>query len=140
VLAPATIQSIALASPLPVQSGDRVCFRITGQSSAKVHGARACSIRVRSLTTGQVLFAVETGQCGVTIPDDGPFTIEVELQFNVPAGVYAVETSVWDRATHRDVARGPSLTLQVEDGQMFFGTVQMLPRMHLMAADLAAVS
>jgi hypothetical protein len=53
--------------------------------------------------------------------------------------VYSVETSVWSNARQRDVARGPSLTLQVELGPVFTGTVQMLPRMHLVAGDRVSV-
>jgi ABC-type polysaccharide/polyol phosphate transport system ATPase subunit len=134
-----TIHSIALASRAPVRSGDRARFRITGVTSSAFDGPRVCSIRVRSLTTGTRVFAVETDQCGITLPDDGPFTMEVELQFNVPPDVYSVETSVWSNARQRDVARGPALTLQVELGPVFTGTVQMLPRMHLLASDRVSV-
>jgi lipopolysaccharide transport system ATP-binding protein len=133
-----TIQSISLASRPPVRSGDRARFVITGVTSSDYLGPRACSIRVRSLTTGQRLFAVETDQCGIELPHDGPFALEVELQLNVPPGVYGVETTVWSADARHNAAHGPSLTLQVEEGQAFTGTVQMLPRMHLLAGDLVS--
>ena len=78
-------------------------------------------------------FAISTRECGVELPENGPFEVEIELQFNVPPGVVSVETSVWDRTTHRDLARGPAATLQLMEGMKFAGTVHMQPRMHLAA-------
>ena len=92
---------------------------------------------MRSLATGKVLFAVASEQCGVILPQDGPFEMMLELQFNVPPGVYGVETAVWDRATQRDIARGPSVTLQIAEGMRFYGSVQMHPQMQLVSAPLA---
>ncbi|HEY9449691.1 MAG TPA: ABC transporter ATP-binding protein [Gemmatimonadaceae bacterium] len=135
---PTTIETLTLmprtSSPL---SGDRVRFRLTGTVSGSISGPRSCSLRVRAMNTGKTLFAATTQQCGITLPEDGPFEIELELQFNVPHGVYSIETSVWDRATHRDVARGPAVTLQILEGQSFFGSVHMQPSMRLLPAHLA---
>jgi hypothetical protein len=83
------------------------------------------------MNTGKSLFAIATSECGVELPEEGPFEVAIELQFNIPAGVVSVETSIWDRATHRDVARGPAATLQLVEGIRFAGSVHMQPRMQL---------
>lgn len=126
------IDSIELAIPgtMP-RSGERVRFRLSGSVNGALEGPRSCAVRVREMNTGKSLFAISTRECGVELPPDGPFEVDIELQFNVPAGVIAVETSVWDRITHRDLARGPSVTLQLGEGMKFAGGVHMQPRMHL---------
>jgi ABC-type polysaccharide/polyol phosphate transport system ATPase subunit len=134
---PTRLQTIAVLSPAPLASGEHVRFRVTGTTVGSLPGPRSCSIRVRSLATGKVLFAVASEQCGVILPQDGPFEMMLELQFNVPPGVYGVETAVWDRATQRDIARGPSVTLQIAEGMRFYGSVQMHPQMQLVSAPLA---
>jgi ABC-type polysaccharide/polyol phosphate transport system ATPase subunit len=127
-----TIESIELVrSGAPPRSGESARFRLRGSVDSSKGGPRTCAIRVREMNTGKSLFAISTSECGVELPEDGPFEVEIELQFNVPAGVVAVETAVWDRATHRDVARGPSATLQLMEGMKFTGSVHMQPRMRL---------
>lgn len=128
-----TLDSLTLVpSGAPPRSGERVRFRLRGSVNGALKGPRSCSLRVREMNTGKSLFTISTRECGVELPEDGPFDIEMDLQFNVPQGVFAVETSVWDRATHRDLARGPSVTLQVIEGMKFTGSVHMQPRMRLL--------
>jgi ABC-type polysaccharide/polyol phosphate transport system ATPase subunit len=136
---PVGLASFALVAPATPCSGDRVHLRLTGTVNPEIPGRKACTLRVRALATGKVLFAVSTEQCGVVLPEEGSFELDIELELNVSAGVYAVETAVWDRAVQRDVLRGPSITLQVAEGQAFSGTVQMHPRMHLAQGALHEV-
>lgn len=134
-----SIEALTLVSgDGPPRSGDRVSFRLTGSVNGALKGPRTCSLRVREMNTGKSLFVISTKECGVVFPEDGPFEVELELQFNVQQGVYAVETSVWDRNTHRDVARGPSVTLHIIEGQAFTGSVHMQPRMRLLSSELAS--
>jgi ABC-type polysaccharide/polyol phosphate transport system ATPase subunit len=134
-----TIDSIELAAPGTVpRSGERVCFRLRGSIDGALKGPRSCAVRVREMNTGKSLFAISTRECGVELPENGPFDVEMELQFNVPPGVIAVETSVWDRTTQRDLARGPSVTLQLMEGMKFAGSVHMQPRMRLLPSRPAA--
>jgi ABC-type polysaccharide/polyol phosphate transport system ATPase subunit len=133
-----TIESIEMVrTGEPPRSGGSARFRLRGSVDSSKGGPRSCAVRVREMNTGKSLFAISTRECGVELPEDGPFEVEIELQFNVPAGVVAVETAVWDRATHRDVARGPSATLQLMEGMKFAGSVHMQPRMRLVTAGPA---
>jgi ABC-type multidrug transport system ATPase subunit len=134
-----TIESIEMiSSGEPARSGESARFLLRGSVDASKEGPRSCAIRVREMNTGKSLFAISTRECGVELPESGPFEVEIELQFNVPPGVVAVETSVWDRTTHRDVARGPSATLQLMEGMKFTGSVHMQPRMRLVEPRPAA--
>jgi ABC-type polysaccharide/polyol phosphate transport system ATPase subunit len=134
-----TIDSIEMVSQgESPRSGERTRFRLRGSVDARKEGPRSCAIRVREMNTGKSLFVISTRECGVELPENGPFEVEIELEFNVPPGVLAVETAVWDRATHRDLARGPSATLQLVQGLKFTGSVHMQPRMRLVEPQDAA--
>jgi hypothetical protein len=136
-----TIESIEMvSSDGPPRSGESTRFRLRGSVDGSKEGPRSCAIRVREMNTGKSLFAISTSECGVNLPENGPFEVDIELRFNVPAGVVSVETSVWDRATHRDLARGPSATLQLMEGMKFAGSVHMQPRMQLVAPRSAAAN
>jgi len=134
-----TIESIEMVrSGGPARSGESARFILRGSVDSSREGPRSCAIRVREMNTGKSLFAISTRECGVELPENGRFDVEIELQFNVPPGVIAVETAVWDRATHRDLARGPSVTLQLVEGIKFAGSVHMQPRMRLVAQARAS--
>lgn len=134
-----TIESIELiSSDQSPHSGGRARFRLRGSIDESKGGPRSCALRVREMNTGKSLFAITTDECGVELPEHGPFEVEIELQFNIPPGVVAVETAVWDRTTHRELSRGPSVTLQLMEGTKFSGSVHMQPRMNLVAPRSAA--
>jgi hypothetical protein len=61
----------------------------------------------------------------------GPFELEIDLQMNLPPGIYLVETVVWDQTREADAARGPSACVEVIEGVGFYGTVQLNPRLRL---------
>ncbi len=136
-----TFDSLTLESPLPVRSGERAQFRLTGVvgDDAPDAASRACTIRVRALSTGRLIFSATASDCGALLPARGPFEMEVELQFNVAPGVYSLELAVWDAESQRDVVTGPGATLQVEAGALTFtGTAHLLPRVRVAALPSAA--
>jgi hypothetical protein len=59
----------------------------------------------------------------------------MELQMNVPPGVYVLETAVWDRNVGRFVASGPSARAEVRGGPGFWGEVQLNPHVQLLSED-----
>lgn len=86
-------------------------------------------LRVRSAQTGESVFETSTDRLGGTLPLSGTFEVAVELQMNVPAGVYVIESSVWDRQIGRSSFTGPVAYIDVQGGDEFTGTVQMNPRL-----------
>jgi ABC-type polysaccharide/polyol phosphate transport system ATPase subunit len=140
VLAPARSAAPVAESPLRVEelqlpqaelrSGGRVRFAVRG---AVAEGGLPDSIegivvRVRSAQNGQSVFVTSTARLGVALPPSGPFELTVELQLNVPAGIYGVEVTPWDRYRGKPLP-GVNGYLQVQPGPDFSGAVQMNPVM-----------
>jgi ABC-type polysaccharide/polyol phosphate transport system ATPase subunit len=125
------LDSIALAGPQPVPSGERVRVVLEGYAPPPRNGARGIvGLRVRSLHTGEVVFGTRTLLHHVELPS-GPFELTVELQLNVPAGVYAIESSVGHWRRGRDARTGPAILVHVDGGPGFWGPVQMNSVMHV---------
>jgi ABC-type polysaccharide/polyol phosphate transport system ATPase subunit len=97
-------------------------------------------LRVRSAQTGESVFETSSDRLGVVLPDAGNFELRAELQLNVPAGVYVLESSVWDRQIGRSSFTGPVVYLDVRGGADFSGNVQMNPRLTIDAPDIGAAS
>ncbi len=133
---PIQVDRVSLGTPRPVPSGERVRLVVRGSVAQEAQrDTEEVAVRVRALHTGQVIFATDNGRCGVELPLSGPFTLEVDLQMNVPPGIYAVETSVWNRRRSQFVAQLLSVTVHVEEGPTFWGSVQLNPEMRLSAAS-----
>ncbi|HXE56440.1 MAG TPA: ABC transporter ATP-binding protein [Gemmatimonadales bacterium] len=122
------------ASDRPVASGERVGLTLRGTVPVREESlGETIGIRVRALHTGQVVYATGTGDWGISLPEAGAFALVVELQMNLPEGLYAVETYAWDPLRHLETARGPSRTVQVKGGRPFWGSVQLNSRLRLEA-------
>jgi ABC-type polysaccharide/polyol phosphate transport system ATPase subunit len=129
---PVRIDSVESSAADSIESGNRVELRLTGNilrpPETPVYLA---GVRVRALSTGQQVFSCDSTNLRVPMPEQGPFTVGLELQLNVPPGKYLVETAAWDPRHHRDAFTGPTLLLTVSEGRPFSGAVQMNPRMWL---------
>jgi lipopolysaccharide transport system ATP-binding protein len=128
------LHTLELVSEPTLRSGDRVRLVATGTIALDdVSHLEPFNVRVRSLRTGEVLFATSNGRCGVPLRGPGPFTLEVELQMNVQPGLYSIETVVWERTQEADIVFGPSVTVEVEDRDTtFWGPVQMNPHIRVL--------
>jgi lipopolysaccharide transport system ATP-binding protein len=115
-------------------------------SGSRVGGTLSCAVResgwidpesvalrIRSAQTGETLFETSTLHLGVGLPNEGVFTVELDLQLNVPPGHYLVESFVWDRIMERESFTGPATHLEVLGGTEFRGSVQMNPQIRLAA-------
>lgn len=126
---PVRIERLHVESDLPVVSGQHVRLRLNGVAGEQAEGRfDPYTIYVRSAQTGKLVFGVHGTNLGMAAPVDGPFEAELELQLNVPAGIYAIETVVRDIASGKRSGRGPVVYVQVADSDRFEGTVQMNPR------------
>ena len=129
---PFHLEALILESAEPILSGGPARFRIAGQvSGLDPNSADTVGLRVRAVQTGQVLYATSTRDWQLSIPTDSAFDLEIELQVNVPPGIYSFESVVYDTKLRQDVLVGPSRVMQVQPGAPFGGSVQMNSRMCL---------
>jgi ABC-type polysaccharide/polyol phosphate transport system ATPase subunit len=147
VLAPSRSAAPSGETPLRVEemrlpdtemrSGERMLFTVRGTvpRGGLPDAIEGIAIRVRSAQHGQLVFSTSTARLGVTLPPQGPFELTVELQLNVPAGIYGIEVVPWDRHRGKPLP-GVSGYVQVRPGVDFSGAVQMNPVMSV--AVLAA--
>ena len=106
-------------------SGERVEFEIVGASPLERNGTRGVvGLRVRSLETNSIIFASGTETHDLDLPP-GPFGLRIGLEMNVPPGLYAIESEVWQGGHERDSRNGPTTLVRVSGGPSFTGSVQM---------------
>ena len=118
------------------RSGEAI--RIDLECSVRADGwsdSESVSLRIRSPQSGEILFSTSTLRLGTSLPNAGEFRLAFELQLNVPAGVYLIESYVWDRIMERESFAGPRIHLEVRGGDDFEGAIQMNPRAYLQGAD-----
>jgi ABC-type polysaccharide/polyol phosphate transport system ATPase subunit len=119
------LESIAVTSPQPVLSGEPLTVAIWGSAPPDdgVH-PRAVVVRVRSLETGHLIYATNNRARGLELPV-GAFELTVELEMNVPQGMYSLESLVGTGTRDRDVRNGPATLVHVKGGPTFSGSVQL---------------
>jgi hypothetical protein len=129
---PVQIDSVDLHGPDPVRSGEVVRFRVSGVIRGRPESElEYVGLRLRALHNARLVFATSSTRCQVNFPESGPFALDVELQMNLPAGSYVIETTVWDVERELDASPGPKLVINVTEGASFYGEVQCNPRMVL---------
>jgi len=136
---PIVLEGLAFESDVPVRSGDRMRATVRGTVAADgiPDAIEGLVVTVRSAQTGERLFSSSTRRLGVELPPRGSFELALELQLNVPPGIYGLEVMVWDR--QRGGATGQRLGgyMQVTEGRDFSGPVQMNGAMQVLALDPA---
>lgn len=122
---PMGLTSIAIASNLPVASGDRLRLLLRGAVEPPGLGGRRLSLLVRSVQTGQLVFLCHYTAETLRLPARASFELEISLQANVAGGLYAIETGVWDPLKRYFTLQGPQVVVQVAETDSFFGPVNM---------------
>jgi ABC-type polysaccharide/polyol phosphate transport system ATPase subunit len=126
---PIQINSVRLDSAGPIPTGSYFRTHISG--SVREHArpdSLTIAVFVRSLNTGHIVFVTGTSVSGIRLPTEGAIDLVLDLQANVPEGLYSIEPHVWDLRLKREIAWGPSVTIQVEPNEIFSGSVNMNPR------------
>ena len=116
-----------------VTSGQWIELTLSGEivDGARLGSTAGIGVIVRSMTSGQLAFSINSEALGVPLPSNGPFTAEIELQLNVSPGIYTIETVVKDLQTKKIEYTGPWMSVKVSRGVTFGGPVQMNPRIRL---------
>ncbi|MGH7629361.1 MAG: ABC transporter ATP-binding protein [Gemmatimonadales bacterium] len=127
---PVELHTVELPNPGPVRSGEWLQLRVRGRITRPVtEDLEHVGLRIRALHTGEAVFATSSKHCRLQLPEVGPFTVDTELQVNVPPGSYVAETAVWDPRHAREAFTGPVIRIDVMEGPSFWGPVQMNARM-----------
>ncbi|MEP7065322.1 MAG: ABC transporter ATP-binding protein [Gemmatimonadota bacterium] len=135
------IDSMIVNAPDQVPSGTVITVTLTGTVRPHWTGTReSVVLRVASVETGTTVFSTDTALSGVALPYAGPFTLEMDLQLNVPANVYTIQSLVLDTLTSREVFPGPGAQIDVGEGPPFVGSVQMNPRVRMREGEHAGAS
>jgi lipopolysaccharide transport system ATP-binding protein len=115
------------------KSGSRFSLRVTGEVRSRddLASVEAVGVRLRSTGTGEIVSVTSSRRCGVTIDEVGPFAVDVEMQLNVPPGVYMVEVHPYDSRGRRPLQQSLSAAVTVLEGPDFVGRVQLNTRMRL---------
>lgn len=127
-----SIRLVEIAGPFPsqVSPGDRVRLHVRGEVLRPVDGSKpTVGVRVRMLPREELLFVAHTAGCGLPLPNEGPFELEIELQMNVGPGSYRAQAAAWDLRDLREIARGPSTLIGVGAEGSASGMVYASPRM-----------
>lgn len=128
--APIHIDTFSPLQDRPVESGEYARFRLRGRVLERgVREELSVGLRILSTQSGEILFTTSNKSCDAPLPEEGPFELELAIQMNVPPGLYALESGLWDSKRGKSAGHGPSAHVQVQ-GQEFYGEVQMNPRMH----------
>jgi homopolymeric O-antigen transport system ATP-binding protein len=132
------IDSLQVNGVESVPSGSDVTVTLHGTVRDGVAAAhQAVHLRVHSAQTIEPVFSTNTKLCGVQLPGEGAFALDVKLQMNVPPMVYTIHARIWDTLTEREVHPGPRTQVMVTESAAFFGTVQMNPRLRLRTGESA---
>jgi len=126
---PIAFRSAVILDGADIRSGDWCTVRVEGV----VHGHVAPTIdplliRVRSLTTGKVVFVSGLRQLGLELPQGRGFVANVQLQANLAPGSYLIEAASLDTLTRQNLAHSPATMLRVTDPGTFRGTAQLNAR------------
>lgn len=129
------IERLEMPSAETIPSGGRVAIALHCSVSGRTAGSESVGIRLRSSHTGEPVFETSALALGQELPDSGRYVVHIELQLNVPGGVYPLESFVWNRLAGRQLAAGPGGAVQVRGGPEFHGTVQMNPTLRVHAEE-----
>lgn len=124
-----TLYSAQLEGNTEVRSGEWCALRIEGSVNTPLQPSiDPVVIRVRSLTSGRIVYLTGVQQLGAETPTSGRFAATVELQANLAPGSYLLETVSMDTLAHREIAHGPAAMLRVTDPGTFRGSAQLNAR------------
>jgi ABC-type polysaccharide/polyol phosphate transport system ATPase subunit len=129
---PLAIHSLEIHGSGEVPSGRDVKVTLRGSVLAPADEPRyAVSLAVHSPESIEPVFTTNTRLCGVALPREGDFVLDVMLQMNVPVNVYTIRARIWDVEKNRECFPGPAAQVRVVESAAFFGPVQMNPRLQL---------
>ena len=131
-----SIKELSFPDGNRVESGQRLRVRAVIAAEERQPGViEPLAFLLRNSRTGAVISVVGTEMGGLLVPQ-AEVAVEMSLQLNVPPGVYALETMVYDLRGSTSIEHGPAGVVVVGAGQDFKGAVQLNAEMSLEAAQI----
>jgi hypothetical protein len=126
---PVVWQSLALESdPGTVTPGQRLNVQLGGTVRRADVSELELGVRVWSMPTEQRVAAMVMPASRLTLPSDGPFTLDVSFAANLGPGTYRLQAVAWHAPTLREWASGPSVLLEVSRVLGSNGSIFLDPR------------
>lgn len=131
--APIRITTIEGESAGAVPAGARARLVVRGDVGPDGPDGATLGLYVRSLPAEEVVFSTHAEACGIQLREPGPFAVQLDLHLALGPGRYRIQPMVWHLERQRELARGPSWTLEVRKAPASFGAVHLDPRMRRLA-------
>ena len=119
-----------------VAPGESVALHMVGAIAPSEGDVTHYSVGVRISSTqdGHVVATASTSRAGVPLAS-GPFEVDMQLDMNVPPGVYRFDAFTWDTVADREVGVTASLFVQVREMPGVHGGVAFVrPRVRVRSA------
>jgi lipopolysaccharide transport system ATP-binding protein len=126
---PVLWQSLTLESdPGTVTPGQRLNVQLGGTVRRADVSELELGVRVWSMPTEQRVAAMVMPASRLTLPSDGPFTLDVSFAANLGPGTYRLQAVAWHAPTMREWASGPSVLIEVSRMLGSNGSIFLDPR------------
>jgi ABC-type polysaccharide/polyol phosphate transport system ATPase subunit len=127
---PFRVSAVEVEPKGPLRSGDWLTVRLRGEVPASAGPDNRLGVRVRSLQTAQVVFALDLTADEPGLSEPGTFDATVELQLNTGKGYFSIETPMWNISERRELGQGPHAVTSVGSAA-FNGVTNLHPRVHV---------
>jgi lipopolysaccharide transport system ATP-binding protein len=109
-----------------VYSGEPLSVMIKGESSKTTFPQTwQMAFRVINANSGAGVYSVLSTWRDIPMPSCEAFSYRLDLQMNLEAGNYFIESLVWNTEQNEDVLTGPRVNVEVLQRSMYYGTAQL---------------
>ncbi|MGH7584007.1 MAG: ABC transporter ATP-binding protein [Gemmatimonadales bacterium] len=118
------VNGLAICSPIPAQSGGPVELVLRGDLDHAPPAWIDVDVRVRNAASNTVVYAVRHRERNLLDVPEGRFEERLRFDANLPAGVYVIESGIWDGQA-QTFHHGPAAHFEVIAEPAFRGTAQL---------------
>ncbi len=124
----------------PLHSGDWLTVRLRGEVPASAGPDNRLGVRVRSLQTAQIVFALDLTAREPSLSEPGTFDATVELQLNTGKGYFSHRNADLEHSRTARAGSRPAGGDLREHGDGFHGGTNLHPRVHVEARPASATA
>ena len=127
---PITVASRSGDIPTPVAPGDRVQLEFEASVlDTFVHGQHFLAFRLRASDTGVVVSTMGHDHLGFEPTREARYRLLLELQMNVPRGLYVLDVYMWDIVLQKEFELGVCVPVQVSSENRLIGSAFLAPQL-----------